>query len=93
MMANPAPTLTDEAGAPLALLDAIAREDDPERLVDAAWCILYRVREVAARRPDSAERFKLDFLVEGCETGDLNLVEIGINRFRDIDPGEDDDED
>jgi hypothetical protein len=31
--------------------------------------------------------------MEGCETGDLNLVEIGINRFRDIDPGEDDDED
>jgi hypothetical protein len=76
-----------------ALRDAIEREDDPERLVDAAWRILYRVRDLAARHPEHTERYKLDFLMEGCETGDLNLVEIGINRFRDIDPGEDDGED
>jgi hypothetical protein len=38
-------------------------------------------------------RYKVEFLREGCDTGDLNLVEIGINRFCDVDPGADDDED
>jgi hypothetical protein len=93
MMGGLAPVLADAAKERPALLDAIEREDDPERLVDAAWRILYRVRDLTARVPGGTNRYKIDFLVEGCETGDLNLVEIGINRFRDIDPGEDDDED
>jgi hypothetical protein len=71
------------------LLHLIDQADDPQALVDAAWRILYRVRDLAT----DSHRFKLEFLREGCETGDLNLVEIGINRFYDIDPGEDDDED
>ncbi len=81
------------AGGAAALVDAIERTDDAEALVDAAWKILYRVRELATRDGVDPGRYKLEFLVEGCETGDLNLVEIGINRFRDIDPGEDDEDD
>jgi hypothetical protein len=74
-------------GAPLRRL--IDQADDPQALVDAAWRILARVQELAT----DPHRYKVDLLREGCETGDLNLVEIGINRFYDVDPGEDEDED
>jgi hypothetical protein len=74
-------------GAALRLL--IDQADDPQALVDAAWRILARVQELAT----DPHRYKVDLLREGCETGDLNLVEIGINRFYDVDPGEDEDED
>jgi hypothetical protein len=72
-----------------ALRRLIDQDDDPQALVDAAWRILSRVRELAT----DPHRYKVEFLREGCETGDLNLVEIGINRFYDVDPGQDDDED
>lgn len=84
-------------GAREALLQAIDEAQDAEVLVDAAWKILYRVRELATAMQSAPkadwERYKLEFLLEGCDTGDLNLLEIGINRFRDIDPGEDGEED
>lgn len=70
------------------LLDDIDAIDDPEVLVDGAWRILERVRQLA-RDP---RRYRLDLIVEGCESAQLDLIEVGLNRFRDIDPGPDDED-
>jgi hypothetical protein len=80
---------TGAAPAGTALERLIDQADDPQTLVDAAWRILDRVQALAT----DPHRYKVEFLREGCDTGDLNLVEIGINRFYDVDPGADDDED
>jgi hypothetical protein len=77
------------APAATALERLIDQTGDPQSLVDAAWRILSRVQELAT----DPHRYKVEFVREGCEIGDLNLVEIGINRFYDVDPGEDDGED
>ena len=80
---------TGAAPAGTTLERLIDQADDPQALVDAAWRILSRVPQLAT----DPHRYKVVFLREGCEIGDLNLVEIGINRFYDVDPGEDDDAD
>jgi len=77
------------APAATPLQHLIDQADDPQALVDAAWRILARVQELAT----DPDRYKVEFLREGCESGDLNLVEVGVNRFHDIEPGEDDEED
>jgi hypothetical protein len=87
---RPAPdTAPGAAPSGVTLERLIDQADDPQALVDAAWRILSRVPALAT----DPHRFKVEFLREGCETGDLNLVEIGINRFYDVDPGDDADED
>ena len=85
----PATTAAIDDGVEGALRRAIEQAARPEALVDAAWLILSRVKALAT----DPRRYRLEFLREGCETGDLNLVEIGLNRFFDVDPGQDDDED
>jgi hypothetical protein len=82
---GPAPA----APAATSLERLIDQASDPQSLVDAAWRILSRVQALAT----DPHRYKVEFVREGCEIGDLNLVEIGINRFYDVDPGEDDGED
>jgi len=63
-------------------------ENDPEALMDEVWRLVERIGTVAT----DPERYHVELIREGVERGDLNLVEIGLHRFRDVTPLEDDDD-
>ena len=65
-----------------------AHSDDPEALMDEVWRLVDRIGAVAT----DPERYHVELIREGVERGDLNLVEIGLHRFRDVTPLEDDDD-
>jgi hypothetical protein len=62
--------------------------DDPEALMDEVWRLVDRIGVLAT----DPWRYHVELLREGVERGDLNLVEIGLHRFRDVEPLEDDDD-
>jgi hypothetical protein len=76
----------------MSLLDAATsprdRLDDPEALMDQVWGLVARIRALAT----DPERYRVELIEEGAERGDLNLIEIGLRRFRDVTPLEDDDD-
>ncbi len=57
--------------------------------MDQVWDFLARIRALAT----DPERYRVELIEEGAERGDLNLIEIGLHRFRDVTPLEDDDDD
>ena len=56
--------------------------------MDEVWRLVERIGTVAT----DPERYHVELIREGVERGDLNLVEIGLHRFRDVTPLEDDDD-
>lgn len=62
--------------------------DDPEVLMDLVWGLVGRIEALAT----DPERYHLDLIREGVERSDLNLIEVGLHRFRDVTPLEDDDD-
>ena len=62
--------------------------DDPEALMDQVWRLVERIGALAT----DPERYHLDLIREGVERSDLNLIEVGLRRFRDVTPLEDDDD-
>jgi hypothetical protein len=62
--------------------------EDPEALMDEVWRLVERIRTLAT----NPERYHVDLVQEGAERGDLNLLEFGLHRFRDVEPLEDDDD-
>jgi hypothetical protein len=65
-----------------------AHSSDPEVLMDQVWQLVGRIKALAT----DAERYRPELIDEGVERGDLNLIEIGLHRFRDVTPLEDDDD-
>jgi hypothetical protein len=61
---------------------------DPEALMDEVWRLVERIGALAT----DPERYRVDLIREGVERADLNLIEIGLHRFRDVTPLEDDDD-
>lgn len=57
--------------------------------MDQVWDLLARIRALAT----DPDRYRVELIEEGAERGDLNLIEIGLHRFRDVTPLEDDDDD
>jgi hypothetical protein len=76
----------------MSLLDAAAsprdRPGDPEALMDQVWSLVARIRALAT----DPERYRVELIEEGAERGDLNLIEIGLHRFRDVAPLEDEED-
>jgi hypothetical protein len=62
--------------------------EDPEALMDEVWRLVERIRTLAT----DPERYHVDLVQEGADRGDLNLLEFGLHRFRDVEPLEDDDD-
>ena len=62
--------------------------DDPEALMDEVWRLVERIGVLAT----DPERYRVELIREGIERADLNLIEIGLHRFRDVTPLEDDDD-
>lgn len=56
--------------------------------MDQVWQLVGRIKALAT----DAERYRPELIDEGVERGDLNLIEIGLHRFRDVTPLEDDDD-
>ena len=56
--------------------------------MDEVWRLVERIRTLAT----NPERYHVDLVQEGAERGDLNLLEFGLHRFRDVEPLEDDDD-
>lgn len=72
---------TTANGAP-----TVPRADGPEELMDRVWELIERI-SAGARDP---ERYRVDLIREGLDRGDLNLIELGLHRFRDVQPLDDD---
>ena len=62
--------------------------NDPEALMDLVWQLVGRIEALAT----DPERYHVDLIREGVERSDLNLIEVGLHRFRDVEPLEDDDD-
>lgn len=67
---------------------AHALPDDPEALMDEVWRLVDRIGAVAT----DPERYHVELIRDGIERADLNLIEVGLHRFRDVTPLEDDDD-
>ena len=67
---------------------ARALPDDPEALMDEVWRLVDRIGAVAT----DPGRYHVELIREGIERADLNLIEVGLHRFRDVTPLEDDDD-
>lgn len=80
-------TVTDAIATPSAVPPAPV-SDDPEALMDQVWQLVERIRARATDR----DRYHVELIQDGAEHGDLNLIEIGLHRFRDVAPLEDDDD-
>ncbi len=74
--------------AELATVRDAPDSDDPEALMDLVWRLVEQIR---ARATDP-DRYRVELIEEGAERGDLNLIEIGLHRFRDVTPLEDEDD-
>jgi hypothetical protein len=75
----------------MSLLDAASPRDrtgDPEILMDQVWRLVARIRALAT----DPKRYRVELIEEGAERGDLNLIEIGLHRFRDVTPLEDEED-
>jgi hypothetical protein len=62
--------------------------DDPEALMNQVWQLVERIRALAS----DPKLYHVELIREGAERGDLNLIEVGLHRFRDVTPLDDDDD-